>query len=140
MAGNALLAFWLEDTVGLIPAAPFALLGFFGPFVVGRRLVLRKWLDEPSAWLMNAMYWCAIVVLLVLCMVGWVLGRYLVDVAPLLTLEGIVLIAISWQAVREPRVQHLFSWGVGGAAAYGVLVNTAFAAAGLRTILKLSLR
>jgi len=72
---------------------------------------------------------------------GWLgPGRYLVDVAPLLTLEGIVLIAISWQAVREPRVQHLFSWGVGGAAAYGVLVNTAFAAAGLRTILKLSLR
>ena len=129
--------FWLEDTIGLIPAAPFALLGFFTPVFVGRRRAFNELLDEKSAWLLNLMYWSAIVVFLLLCVVGWVLARYLVDFAPLLVLEGAVLIAICWQAVPKPLVRRLFSCRVGAIAAYGVLINNALATTGLRTMMKL---
>jgi len=132
--------FWLEDSVGLLPAAPFALLGFFTPFFLSKRLTSRESLDEASVWLLNAMCWSAIAVFLILCVVGWVLARYLVDFAPLLTLEGAVVVGTMWHAVRKPRPRRLFAYGVGAAAVYGAVINTALATTGLRTILKLHLK
>ena len=129
--------FWLEETVGLIPAAPFALLGLFTPLFLSRRLTT---LDEASVWLLKTMYWSTIAVLIILCTIGWVLGRYLVEIAPLLTLEGAVLLSMSMLAIREARLRFVFSCGVGAAAVYGVLVNSAFATSGLRTILKAGLK
>ena len=39
---------WMEDTVGLIPVAPFALLGCFMPLFLRRRLIPNDLLDEAS--------------------------------------------------------------------------------------------
>jgi hypothetical protein len=126
---------WMERMVGLIPAAPFALLGSFMPFFLGRRLTANG-LDEASAWLLYAMYWSGVVVFFVLCVVGWVLGRYLVDFAPLLTFEGASLTAMLWQTIPEGRSKWMFSWGVGAAAIYGAVLNAALATPRLEMILK----
>jgi hypothetical protein len=72
----------------------------------------------------------------ILCVVGWVLGRYLVDFAPLLTFEGTVLAALLWRTIPQRPIKHLYSWGVGAVATYGVVVNTALATPSLEKILK----
>ena len=127
---------WTEGMVGLIPVAPFALLGCFMPLFLGRRLIANRLLDEASAWLLYAVYWSGVVVFFVLCVVGWVIGRYLVDFAPLFTFEGASVTAVLWQTLPERPIKYMFSWGVGAAAIYGAVLNAALATPRLDAILK----
>lgn len=118
-------AIWMEDMVGLIPAAPWALLGLFAPFLLARKLSLRARLDEASNWLLQVMYWCAVLIFSLLCVVGWVLGRYLADFAGLLTLVGASLIALLWQKITERPLRAILSGTIGLTAIYGAVLNAA---------------
>ncbi|HZL66904.1 MAG TPA: hypothetical protein VFC29_06190 [Candidatus Limnocylindrales bacterium] len=117
---------WLEDMVGLIPAAPFALLGMLMPVFLRRRLILQGLFDEASAWLLYAVYWSGMAVLFILCVVGWVLDRYLVDFAPLFTFAGVAVAAMLWQSLAERPIKYIFSCVVGAATVYGAVLNMAF--------------
>jgi hypothetical protein len=86
--------------------------------------------------LLYAMYWSGVGVFSILCVVGWVLGRYLVDFAPLLTFEGAVLAALLWQTIPQRPIKYVYSWGVGAVAIYGAVVNTALAMPSLEKILQ----
>ena len=127
---------WMEDMVGLIPAAPLALLGFLMPVFLRGRWIANGLLDAVSAWLLYAMYWSGVGVFSILCVVGWVLGRYLVDFAPLLTFEGAVLAALLWRTIPQRPIKYVYSWGVGAVAIYGAVVNTALAMPSLEKILQ----
>jgi len=118
---------WTEGMVGLTPAAPFALLGCLAPLLLSRRIVSVDLFDNTSAWLVYTMYWSGVGVFLSLCLVGWVIGRYLVDFAPLLTFAGVSVVTLLWQALAGHRTRSAFSWGVGATVIYGVLVNVALA-------------
>ena len=85
-------------------------------------------------WLLYAMYWSGVSIFLVLCAVGWVVARYLVDFAPLLTFEGACAAAVLWQALQERPIQSVFSWGLGAATIYGALANLALATPGLDAV------
>jgi len=126
---------WTEDTVGLIPAAPFALLGFFTPFFL-RTQQIDKGIDEASRWLLSTIYWSSIAVFVILCALGWVMGRYLADFAPLLTFDGAVVVAISWQSLSESPSRYALRWGTSMAAIYGVILNIAIATPRSDLILK----
>ncbi len=128
--------FWYEDMVGLVPAAPFALLGLFLPLFLSKRRTARGLLDGASAWLLYMMYWSGIAVLFILCAVGWVLDRYVVDFAPLFTFIGVSVIAMLWQVLRARPAKHIFSFGILAATAYGTVLNVAFAIPPLRMVLK----
>jgi hypothetical protein len=129
---------WLEGSIGLVPAAPFALLGLFAPLFYRQRIKSGHAFDEPSLWLLKTMYWSAIIVFFLLCVVGWILARYLVDFAPILTLEGAVLLAWLWQTIRTRWVARCFAFAVIAITVYGVALNVALAALGLREFLRSS--
>jgi hypothetical protein len=127
---------WTEDMVGLVPVAPFALLGFFMPLFLGRHPIGAGFSDEGSVWLLYTMYWSGVAVFLTLCTIGWVLGRYLVDFTSLLTFEGISVMALSWRQIHGRGMKSVFSWGVSAATVYGALSTTALEMHGGRMILK----
>lgn len=118
-------ALWSEDMVGLIPAAPFGLLGYFAPLFLTKRLIASGLLDKATAWLLYVMYWSGIVVFFTLCTFGWVIGRFLVEFACLMTFEGASVVAMLWQRLRERPSRYVFSWGATAVAVYGAVVNTA---------------
>lgn len=120
-------AIWTEDMAGLVPAASFALLGFFAPLFLRKRLSNQLALDRASSWLLFSIYWSGVAVFLVLCLTGWVTGRYLVDFAPLLTFEGAVVIVLLWQRFRERRAANVLRWAISAAAIFGVVINAALA-------------
>ncbi|HUI83281.1 MAG TPA: hypothetical protein VL240_03610 [Candidatus Binatia bacterium] len=136
LLGRAGRPLWMEDMVGLIPAAPLALLGFFMPLFLGRRRIANASLDGASLWLLKAMYWCGVAVFFILCIVGWVIGRYLVDFAPLLIFVSVSLVAMLWQKIPPRPIRLVFSLGVGAATIYGAAVDTALATPRLDIILR----
>ena len=119
--------FWDEDAVGLVPAAPFALLGLCLPLFLSRWPVAPGLLDGGSVRLLYTMYWSAVTILFVLCTGGWVCGRYLVDFAPLFTFLGVSVVAMLWQMVRARPVKPILLFGILAVTAYGVVLNVAFA-------------
>ena len=127
---------WTEGMVGLIPAAPFALLGLCLPLFLSRRLTAHRSVDELSVWLLYTMYWSGLAVLLVLCIVGWVLGRYLVDFAAIFTFGGVSVAAMLWQNISGRPARLIFSCAVGAATVYGAVLNVAFATPSLESMLK----
>ncbi len=118
---------WNEDMVGLFPVAPLALLGCLAPLFLGRRRIAGRLLNDASAWLLYVMYWSGVVVFFVLCVVGWVLARYLVDFAPLFAFLGAAITTILWQVLPERPVKRAFSLGVVAVALYGATLNVALA-------------
>ncbi|MGA7460265.1 MAG: hypothetical protein WBW69_08560 [Candidatus Korobacteraceae bacterium] len=134
LVGRAGKPFWMEDMVGLIPAAPWALLGLFAPVFLAKKRFAAL-LDEASHWLLQVMYWSGVLILCLLCLVGWVLGRYLVDFAGLLTFEGASLIALFWQRIPGQPRRHIFAGAVGLTAIYGAVLNAALATPPLDLIL-----
>jgi hypothetical protein len=127
---------WTEGMIGLIPVAPFALLGCVVPLFRMKRLITVGLLDQVSACLLYAMYWSGITIVIVLCLIGWVIGRYLVDFAPLFTFVGISVIAMFWQTLTGRRIRCLFSWAIGVTAACGAILNVALATPTLNQILE----
>jgi len=125
---------WGEDMVGLIPAAPWALLGLLAPFLLAGKRFAHA-LDEPSHWLLLMMYWSAILIFCLLCLVGWVLGRYLPDFAGLLTFEGACLIALFWQEISAQRIRRVLAGVTGLTAIYGAVLNAALATPPLDAVL-----
>lgn len=136
---------WTEDMVGLIPAAPFALFGCCLPLFLWRRRdaggsplgVPTDSLDEASRWLMWVIYWSALAVFLVLCAVGWVLGRYIVDFGPLLAFDGVVIAVLLLMKTPEGRGKRFFGLVFSLAVFYGVLVNAAIALSNLQVYVNL---
>jgi len=126
---------WTEDTVGLIPAAPFALLGFSVPLFLRTRRI-DKGIDQASRWLLSTIYWSSIMVFVILCALGWVMGRYLPDFAPLLTFDAVVVVAILWQSLPESPNRYALQWGTSMAAIYGAVLNVAIATPRSDLILK----
>ena len=128
---------WMEEMVGAVPACPFLLLGFAFPFVVkGRSFVKRTVLDEASIWLLYVMYWSAIAIFVLLCLVGWVLARYLPDFVPLLNFVALVLIAVLWHTISKPFTKRFFTFAMSAGTIYGAAVNLAFATPTWGSILK----
>jgi hypothetical protein len=127
LAGRSGPPLWTEGMVGLIPVAPFVLLGWLTPLILRKRVIASGLLDGASAWLLNAMYWSALGVFVVLCIIGWVVGRYLVDFAPVLTFEGTLVSVMLWQTLRTRLVKYLFSSAVSAIVIYGALSNVALA-------------
>jgi hypothetical protein len=58
-------------------------------------------------------------------LLGWIVGRYLVDFAPELVLLSWLLLAAAWQGVRDwsVRQQRLFQCTVVGFTLYSALVD-----------------
>ena len=137
LVGRAGPPIWMEDSIGLVPAAPFALLGLLMPVFLGRRLISDAVLDEGSRWLLYAMYCSGLTLLFVLCIVGWVLERYLVDFAPLFTFGGCTILAALWQSIATRRLKSVFSFAVVAIGVYGCLLNIAFAIPEWEKILRL---
>lgn len=127
LVGRGGKAIWAEDMVGLIPAAPWALLGLFAPLFLASKRIARAFLDEASHWLLQVMYWSGVLVFCLLCLVGWVLGRYLPDFAGLLTFEGACLIALFWQKITAQPIRRIFAGAIGLTAVYGLVLNAALA-------------
>jgi hypothetical protein len=118
---------WTESTVGLIAAAPFALVGFFAPLFLGSRRFSRGVLDEASRWLLFLMYGSGLAVFLVLCIAGWVLGRYFLDFAPLMTFAGTFVLVMLWQTFRERAGKGILRWALSAAAVWGAVLNASLA-------------
>jgi hypothetical protein len=118
-------ALWTEDMVGLFPAAPVALLGCFMPWLRAGKSKINN--DSASAWILGRMYWSAVLVFLVLCGLGWSIGRYLVDFGPLLIFAGICLVAGLWQRPFSRSGSRVFACGCGIVILYGAVLNLALA-------------
>ncbi len=128
---------WTEEMVGAVPASPFLLLGFALPLVVRQRFIVKDHvLEQVSIWLLYIMYWSAITIFVLLCLVGWVLARYLLDFVPLLNFEAIVLVAALWHAASKPWTKRFFPFAIGAVTMYGAAVNLAFTIPPWERILK----
>lgn len=129
-------ALWYEDMVGAVPTSPFLLLGFAFPIFVRSRTFKKGSLDNTSIWLLSVIYVSAIAIFVVLCFVGWVLVRYLLDFAPLLNFEGIVLAVMLWQTSSTARVKRFYTFAIGAVTVYGAVVNLALATPSWRSTLE----
>jgi hypothetical protein len=130
-------ALWMEEMVGAVPASPFLLLGFAFPIIVRERFIVRDGvLDHASIWLLYVMYCSAMAIFVLLCLVGWVLARYLLDFVPLLNFEALVLVATLWRATSKPWAKRFFQFAMGAGTIYGAAVNLAFAMPTWGSILK----
>jgi hypothetical protein len=121
-------ALWTEEMVGAIPASLFLLLGFAFPLIMRERFIVEDGVfEQASIWLLYIMYWSGIAIFVLLCLVGWVLARYLLDFVPLLNFVALVLVAALWQAASKPWAKRIFPLVIGAGTMYGAAVNLAFA-------------
>jgi hypothetical protein len=101
-----------------------------------RSFVKSVVLDEASIWLLYVMYWSAIAIFVLLCLVGWVLARYLLDFVPLLNFEALVLVAAFWHMISKPLTKRFFTFAMSAGTMYGAAVNLTFATPTWGSILK----
>jgi hypothetical protein len=115
----------LEPVMGLMWAAPIALIGLCTPFVLWNRQAREFIKPGPARFTIQALYASAVITLALFVLLGWIVGRYGVDFAPELVLLSWCLLAASWQAVHGMRGSRplLFKGVVTALTLYTVLLD-----------------
>lgn len=108
--------------IGLLPAAPLSVLGFLFPFLWKKRKAGGE--EDRFAWILHAAYWAAVLILILLAIVGLVASRYLVDFAPLILLDTVILMAHWMNSISERGKRALRAVAV-TAAVYCPVFNAA---------------
>jgi len=127
-------ALWTERMVGLFPAAPLTVLGFLFPLLWKRRRVTGP--EDGADWILYTIYWSAVLIFVLFSAIGWVLARYLVDFAPMLSFESVVVLALwasSGEFLRGMRALRVVAVS---AALYCLVLNVAVGTPRLSKILK----
>lgn len=117
--------FSLEPIIGLMWAAPIALIGLCTPIALWNRRAREFIKFGPARFTIYALYASGVAVLALFVLLGWVSGRYCVDFAPLFVLLSWCLLAASWQAVHGLRGNRplLFKGVVAGLTLCSVLLD-----------------
>jgi hypothetical protein len=117
--------FFVGPTIGLLWVAPIALFGLMTP-LFWRVHRIRHFVKLGSTrFTIASLYSSTAAIMAVLTLLGWIVGRYLVDFAPELVLLSWLLLAAAWQGVRgctglQPR---LFCCAVAGLALYSLFLD-----------------
>ena len=117
--------FAVVPTMGLLWAAPIALLGLMMPLVWRDRRIKDSVKLGATRFTIVSLYVCALGVIAIYALAGWIAGRYLVDFAPELVLLSWILLAASWQGVRgwSQWQSRWFRWAVAGFTLYSLYLD-----------------
>jgi hypothetical protein len=117
--------FAVGPTIGLLWIAPLALLGLMTPMVWRDRRIQDSVKLGPTRFTIASLYVSAVGIIAMFALLGWIVGRYVVDFAPELILLSWLLLAAAWQGVRvctgiQPR---LFRYAVAGFTLYSLFLD-----------------
>jgi hypothetical protein len=112
-------------TIGLLWVAPVAMLGLMAPLAWRERQIRNRVKLGSTRFVVASLYVSAVSIMAMFALLGWIVGRYLVDFAPELVLLSWLLLAAAWQGVRDwsVRQQRLFQCTVVGFTLYSALVD-----------------
>jgi hypothetical protein len=117
--------FAVGPTIGLLWIAPLALLGLMTPAVWRDRRIQDFVKLESTRFTIASLYLSAVGIMAIFALLGWVVGRYLVDFAPELVLLSWLLLTAAWQVVRgwSAWQSRLFRCAVVGFTLYSVFLD-----------------
>jgi hypothetical protein len=114
---------FLEQSLGVLVAAPIAALGLAAVPVLHSRFLRMRSAGTLAAWAIDSMSAAAILILFALGLAGWVVGRYTADFGPLLVLAGCCLLALLCQSLGvNQRYRAALRFAALAAAAYSALL------------------
>ena len=116
---------WFDRSVGLLWGSPIALLGLFTPLVLRLRGVKSHVKLGSTGFNIYCVFLSAFCVLVLLALLGFTIGRYIVDFAPEFVLLSWCLLAARWQALHGSARKRLapFRLAVLGIALYSASVE-----------------
>jgi hypothetical protein len=117
--------FAVAPTIGLLWVAPIAMLGLMMPLVWRDRRIKDFVTLGSTLFTIVSLYVFAVGIMAVFALLGWIVGRYLVDFAPELVLLSWLLLAALWQGVRgwSERQPRWFQCAVAGFTLYSVFLD-----------------
>ena len=116
---------WFHRTLGVLWAAPTALLGLCAPFVLRYGGVKGAVREGSTRFTIYGIYVCTLSILVVLALLDYTVGRYTVEFAPELVLLSWCLLAARWQGLHQLANgwQVPFRLGVVTIAIYSVVLG-----------------
>ena len=117
--------FSVGPTIGLLWAAPMALLGLMMPMVRRDRRIKDFVKRGSTRFTIASLYVSDVGIMAVLALLGWIVGRYLVDFAPELVLLSWLLLAARLQGAGgwSERPPRWLQCAVGGLTLYSVCLD-----------------
>ena len=117
--------FSLGPTIGVLWIAPLALFGLMTPVVWWDRRIQSFVKFGSARFTIASLYISAMGMMAMFALLGWIVGRYLVDFAPELVLLSWLLLAALWQTVRGLSAwqSRLFQCAVAGFTLYSVFLD-----------------